>query len=322
MKADTLLFVADEDEANLHELRSCADARRIPHRTLSATMGKGLPGSAHIRNRGAEYEIPTADGRRLELDRIASVWTRGGRIAHRPPAGKPLPPAHHEWLCYAEHLIDALSHAFWMNPLEAIRRNANRLGQMAIARRHGLRIPESLVTSVPMLAKAFLHRLGNVIARRIAPDSQGAGAEWPRPHATLGRADEALLDHVRHCPVLLQERVPSAAQFRVIVVDDRVFAAGLETPPDDGAIVDSRHWIEADRCGYRADLGSATHARLVQVVREMGLVYGAIDLILTPANELVFLEASPAGQWSFAEMFSGHAITEAIVERLRRGRHA
>lgn len=323
MKADTLLFIADDDtEANLRDLRLCADDRRIPHRTLSTGMGKGQPGSAHIRNRGAEYEIRAADGRRLDLDRIVSVWSRGGRIKRPPPVETPENLAHHEWIYYAEHLVDALSHVFWMNPLEAIRRNSNRLNQMAIARRHGFRVPESLVTTVPMLAKAFLHRFGNVIVKHISPGSKNVYGDRLLLAVALDRADETVLDQVIYCPTLLQERVPKAAEFRATVVDDRVFAAGIESTRDEATAVDSRLWIESGLRYYRADLGAETNARLVQIVRDMGLAYGALDLILTPANELVFLEVNPAGQWGFAEMFSGHAITEAIVERLRRGSHA
>jgi hypothetical protein len=37
----------------------------------------------------------------------------------------------------------------------------------------------------------------------------------------------------------------------------------------------------------------------------MGLIYGAIDMRLTPDGRYVFLEINPAGQWLFVEHRTG-----------------
>ena len=48
----------------------------------------------------------------------------------------------------------------------------------------------------------------------------------------------------------------------------------------------------------------------------LGLVYGAIDMRLTPNGEYVFLEVNPAGQWLFIEQATGQPISAAIAEAL------
>lgn len=54
----------------------------------------------------------------------------------------------------------------------------------------------------------------------------------------------------------------------------------------------------------------------------LGLVYGAIDMRLTPAGEYVFLEMNPAGQWLFIEEQTQQPISDhlaqALVRRIRR----
>ena len=45
----------------------------------------------------------------------------------------------------------------------------------------------------------------------------------------------------------------------------------------------------------------------------MGLIYGAIDMRLTPHGEYVFLEVNPAGQWLFIEERTGQPITAALA---------
>ncbi|MCN0177864.1 hypothetical protein [Salinispora arenicola] len=42
----------------------------------------------------------------------------------------------------------------------------------------------------------------------------------------------------------------------------------------------------------------------------------AIDLIVTPAGDHVFLEVSPGGQWAWLEVETGLPIAAAIAEYL------
>ena len=49
---------------------------------------------------------------------------------------------------------------------------------------------------------------------------------------------------------------------------------------------------------------------------ELGLAFGAVDLICTPAGEHVFLEVNPSGEWGMLERDLGLPISEAIAEAL------
>ena len=49
---------------------------------------------------------------------------------------------------------------------------------------------------------------------------------------------------------------------------------------------------------------------------ELGLVFGAVDLIRTPSGEHVFLEVNPSGEWGMLERDLGLPISEAIAEAL------
>ena len=49
---------------------------------------------------------------------------------------------------------------------------------------------------------------------------------------------------------------------------------------------------------------------------ELGLVFGAVDLICTPEREYVFLEVNPSGEWGMLERDLGLPISEAIAKAL------
>ena len=51
-------------------------------------------------------------------------------------------------------------------------------------------------------------------------------------------------------------------------------------------------------------------------MRDLGLVFGAVDLICTPAGEHVFLEVNPGGEWGMLERDLGLPISEASASAL------
>ena len=48
-------------------------------------------------------------------------------------------------------------------------------------------------------------------------------------------------------------------------------------------------------------------------MNRLGLAFGAIDLVLTPEGQYVFLEINPSGQWLWLEDKLGFPITERIA---------
>ncbi|MGH3936420.1 MAG: hypothetical protein ACRDS1_15825, partial [Pseudonocardiaceae bacterium] len=57
---------------------------------------------------------------------------------------------------------------------------------------------------------------------------------------------------------------------------------------------------------------------------ELGLFYGAFDLVIGPPNEdgdhtISFLECNPGGQYQFLEATAGVPITDSLVNLLARG---
>jgi len=52
------------------------------------------------------------------------------------------------------------------------------------------------------------------------------------------------------------------------------------------------------------------------LVEKLGLVFGCIDMIVTPRGEFIFLEINPNGQWLWIEELTGLPISEAIANTL------
>ena len=48
-------------------------------------------------------------------------------------------------------------------------------------------------------------------------------------------------------------------------------------------------------------------------MRKLNLIYGAVDLRLTPEGEYVFLEINPSGQYLFIELLTNIPLTERMA---------
>jgi hypothetical protein len=56
------------------------------------------------------------------------------------------------------------------------------------------------------------------------------------------------------------------------------------------------------------------------LMRDLGLVFGCLDFIVTPSDECVFLEVNDMGQFLFVEAFTNIPLLDAFSELLLQGR--
>jgi glutathione synthase/RimK-type ligase-like ATP-grasp enzyme len=126
------------------------------------------------------------------------------------------------------------------------------------------------------------------------------------------------LEAVRYGPTFLQEFVPKRLDVRVTVIDDRLFAVGIETQGVESARADLRAAEVYDLPHRPIELPPPVAAACKALVDRLGLRFGAIDLLLTPEGEFVFLEINPNGQWYWLEEITGLPMTAALCDLLTR----
>jgi glutathione synthase/RimK-type ligase-like ATP-grasp enzyme len=199
-------------------------------------------------------------------------------------------------------LVDAR----WMNPPARDDVAGRKLLQLRLAREVGLAIPRTLVTSDPDEARRFLDRPGATVFKTFSCTHE----VW-RETRLVGPAEREALDSVRLAPVIFQEYVAADADLRVTVVGERVFAAAIHSAETDYP-VDFRMSLGQARV-EAVELPGDVEARLLELMRRLGICYGAFDLRRTPAGEHVFLEVNTAGEFLFVEERTGQPIAEAVA---------
>jgi len=102
----------------------------------------------------------------------------------------------------------------------------------------------------------------------------------------------------------------------VTVVGDRVFSAAIESQATDRTRVDWRRYDHRNTPVTAIELPSDLVRRLQTLVDRLQLSFAAIDLILTPEGEFVFVEVNPNGQYLWIEEATGLPISDAVADHL------
>jgi hypothetical protein len=205
--------------------------------------------------------------------------------------------------------------AFWVNPLQC---DTGKPAQLVVARRSGFQIPVTLVSNDPAEILAFVGTAPDAVIFKTFTGLVPTTIVTPEM-----LADPDLL---RWTPGIYQHYVHKAYELRVTVIGRRLFPVRINSQETRRGRVD---WREAQRSprGYAQDLTfepavlpTPVAERCLGIMESLGLVYGAIDLIVTPENEYVFLEVNPAGQFLWIDSELGLPLLDALSEMLIQGR--
>jgi glutathione synthase/RimK-type ligase-like ATP-grasp enzyme len=116
---------------------------------------------------------------------------------------------------------------------------------------------------------------------------------------------------VQVAPGIYQELVEKKAEWRVTVVGNNLFPVRIDSQKSPETAVDWRRNQLADMYDL-AELDPELGRKLLKVHEQLGLIYGAYDLIERPDGEMVFLECNPAGQWLWLEEATGPQIADCL----------
>lgn len=183
--------------------------------------------------------------------------------------------------------------------------------QLKIAQEVGLTIPNTLITNNPNRARAFVYRYG--FDRTIYKSFSTQKRTW---HETSLIQPETIaqLDNVCYAPVIFQERVPTQVDLRVVVIDKTLFAVAIGAHDHEHKI---EHRMAVGRVrGEAFELPALVAERLQLFMQRLGLVYGVLDLRLTPAGEYIFQEVYPSGAWLWLEQCTNLPITQTFANFL------
>jgi len=262
---------------------------------------------------------------RVGLDEIRSVWYR------RPVSFWTDDPKFSEGC--AKFIKDEASAAlwslytnlnvFWMNhPLVSQRLlEHNKLYQLKDAWVIGLKIPDTIITNNPDELLRFCRKCGGVIAVKLLKGGWFVKEESNVPLFIFTQMVSEVeiverFNEIRLAPIFAQSYIEKKLELRVTVVGQKIFSCAIYSQNSEQTKVDWRHYDFENVKHAPYQLPREIELKILELMERWGLNYGAIDMILTPDDEYVFLEINPNGQWLWIEQLTGMPISQAIAELL------
>lgn len=268
----------------------------------------------------------TIDNQHFTQESIVGVWLRKDARPHIVLPETATDESTWEQQCSREAtaaksvFYSQLRHVPWIDKLSSIRNAENKGLQLDEAQRSGLMIPDTIITNSPEQAKGFYHKhTGNIVTKMLTPLLHSMGR--PDQFVYTSKVEKEHLDSLdglRFSPMVFQEHIEKAYELRIAYVGGRCFTGKIDATKDATAHVDWRKATGSTVQWEPYELPAAVTLTLCQLMQRLNLLFGAIDMIVTPKGEYVFLEVNPCGEWGMLESALELPISNAIAECLHQ----
>ncbi|MFN2494444.1 MAG: ATP-grasp ribosomal peptide maturase [Pseudonocardiaceae bacterium] len=315
----TVLVLARDLDSAVDRVVEALGERGVPvFRTDLAAFPQTLSLQARLGPQGWDGVL-TTEHRQVRLSEIRSVWYR--HPSHFVlPEGMSSPERRHaaaEARCGLAGVLSSLE-VLWVN-YPARESDALKPRQLQVARRCGLRVPDSLVTNRADSVREFADGVGGTLvgktlAAALLVESGRLQMAYTRRIEPAELSDLAGVDTTLH---FYQPFLPKAFEARITVVGERVFAAAIHAGSD------------AARVDWRADYGSLDYsvitppesvtAGMLAFMRSFGISFGAFDFAVTSNQEWIMFECNPFGAYGWLEDTLDLPITSALADLLAKG---
>ncbi|GLQ49484.1 RimK family alpha-L-glutamate ligase [Dyella flava] len=258
---------------------------------------------------------------------VSAVWNRRMQDPDPTCAEADEAFARLEWKMFQRSMFtlgNAYGDALWVNRLPEAIRAEHKMVQLSVARKLGLPFPETVVTTdagqVDMLRKKW----GRIIFKSFLPhhwQDQQTGERHTVGVALLDQNSELPEDSIAICPGIYQRYIDKALDVRVTVMGQHLFAMSFGKGAN-GGFLDWRTYTDhPEMVAQTITLPSTVESKLRALMQELGLVFGAIDLVVDREGNYHFLEVNQAGQFLFMEdMNPDYPILQAMTGLLVSGR--
>lgn len=248
--------------------------------------------------------------KQLKLGEYDVVWFRR---PHKPVIHKHVIHsqdygfAERENRLFFEGLTSWLSHqAWWVNPFLGARRTNSKLLQLWIARSSGLLIPKTLCSNSPNDIRRFLlsckgrSAIYKPLCSHFWVESKFMKAAYT---AAISMEDLPEDDVLQLTPGLFQERIEKAYELRVTCLGKHCVAVKVDSQSHPLGSVDWRAIPEHELQVSPYTLPQEIMFKLQTLMQKLGIVFGCVDMIVTPKKEYIFLEVNEQGQFLWVDEY-------------------
>ena len=317
-----ILIVTNSQDDHTPVVISALEDERIPYfRFDTDQYPTQVQLSMSFNRRDEAANFLCADGRKVDLAEITSVWYR----RPRPPICHGVLSAEDERFSSLEsqHLLQALwqllEDRHWVSPIAALNRAENKPYQLRKAIEAGFAIPRTIMTNSAEGLLQFTAQIQSDIAYK----PFNAHFREHQSGVLSVYTNRLTRDYVRDqtgrlcfAPGIFQEYIDKAFELRITVIGDDIFAMAIESQRSERTQTDWRHYDLSQGLYRPYNLNEETRNSIRCLMSSLELSFGCIDMIVTPTGDHIFLEINPNGQWYWVEMLTEQPLLSAFLKLL------
>lgn len=225
-----------------------------------------------------------------------------------------------EYSYFLRSFYNLYSQKRWVNPFWNLRHASQKLPNLELAVKLGLKIPKTLITNNPETAREFGEHCNWNLLVKTFHFSGFAVNQTEAWHCFAKHIDKEqflqFAETINFAPTFLQQYIDKSIELRVTIIGEEVFTAAIhsqeiEKTKSDWRAIDS-YQIKHTVYDLPVDI---TH-KLLAFNRHYSLAFSTFDLILTPQGEYYFLECNPNGQWYWIEELTQMPMAKTMAKLL------
>ncbi|SNR45466.1 RimK-like ATP-grasp domain-containing protein [Maribacter sedimenticola] len=218
-----------------------------------------------------------------------------------------------DYQSFFSNLWNTLSTNKWLSNPNNIYKAENKIFQLSVARKLGFPIPNTIISSDSVEIQQFSKENGKkIIIKPLYRSRFLADGEEKIVFTNSLKTNHVENESFVSFPMIFQNEIEKEYELRVTVVGKEIFAAKVDSQSDSDSKLDwRRKRLKFEPYNLPIDIQELA----LRLVSELGLGFGAIDLIKTK-DGYVFLEINPNGQWVWIESDTGLKISDAIIQYL------
>ena len=307
----------------------------VPHVRINATdiaKGHQSSGAVYSISKGEVSVRLTIDGEDIDPSDIKVVWFR--RWAYSADLSVPRlfsDPSYSDdsnvfFACshlfkelqgVTKFLSSSLSSSKWLGePKNAV---PNKLQVLKMATEAGLDIPDTLVTANPNDLQRFIEKHGVVITKPIGDILLCSFDDRAFGTYTSVIDDEFVTEHRQHAafPSLYQEKLDKKYEIRTFYLDGECYSMAMFTQQKVATQSDFRKYCYEDpnrEVPYQ--LPASIEAAIRELMKDLCLDTGSIDIVRTTDGRYVFLEVNPVGQFGMVSLPCNYHLERKVAKYL------
>ncbi len=325
-----VLVLASRDD--IHADAVVAPLNDLGHEVVRIDLNDFWPKTSSIVwsiNNSRSKAVLNWQGRAIDASQVGAVFNRNFSFAKAEmdqDIGTLLKYAEAHAALYG--FFRSLENVYWMNPPWYDEMADNKPYQYSYVQNAGLKVPRTLITNNPKDFLDFYEACNKqVIIKQLSEVCLIEEVEYPSEYSVdpeqtaygffTNMVDIEHLENIEeitNSPCLFQEHIVKKGDIRVTVVGDKVFSVLIDSQSSHKTTVDFRH--EPFLPFQEYVLPGNIKKKLLEILRQWDLQFAACDFVLTPDDELVFLEANVVGNWLWLEKDSNSKIGESIAQLL------